>query len=283
MLPSPDPAQQPALRHQPAGDPDRQRRRGAAAPPVALGHRASSAGSCSVFGPLSSLFDFLTFGVMLRVFHAHAPQFRSGWFVESLATQTLVIFAIRTRRVPFFRSRPSLALARRRARRRRRRRRAARHSPLAHTARLQPAAGRLLRRPRRHGRRATSCSSSSPSAVLRQRPHLGSSTAARHARPPGHPPGRPLQQRVTYRPTRVDGLDADRVPDRLGLEERRQPARCRGRRPVRSRPSGRSTRLSCRPPPAQVAPRRVGDAGQVDRVDVHVRGQPGRELGGRRR
>jgi P-type Mg2+ transporter len=63
------------------------------------------------FGPLSSLFDFLTFGVMLWVFHSGPAQFRSGWFVESLATQTLVIFAIRTRRVPFFRSHPSLALA----------------------------------------------------------------------------------------------------------------------------------------------------------------------------
>jgi Mg2+-importing ATPase len=63
-----------------------------------------------VFGPLSSVFDFLTFAVMLWVFHAHAAEFRSGWFVESLATQTLVIFAIRTRQVPFFRSRPSLPL-----------------------------------------------------------------------------------------------------------------------------------------------------------------------------
>jgi P-type Mg2+ transporter len=63
-----------------------------------------------VFGPLSSLFDFLTFAVMLWVFHSGAAQFRSGWFVESLATQTLVIFAIRTRRVPFFRSHPSLPL-----------------------------------------------------------------------------------------------------------------------------------------------------------------------------
>ena len=63
-----------------------------------------------VFGPLSSVFDFLTFAVMLWVFHAHAAEFRSGWFVESLATQTLVIFAIRTRRVPFFRSHPSLPL-----------------------------------------------------------------------------------------------------------------------------------------------------------------------------
>ena len=63
-----------------------------------------------VFGPLSSVFDFLTFAVMLGVFHAGAAEFRSGWFVESLATQTLVIFAIRTRRVPFFRSHPSLPL-----------------------------------------------------------------------------------------------------------------------------------------------------------------------------
>ena len=63
-----------------------------------------------VFGPLSSVFDFVTFGVMLWVFHAGAAQFRSGWFVESLATQTLIIFAIRTRRIPFFLSHPSLPL-----------------------------------------------------------------------------------------------------------------------------------------------------------------------------
>jgi Mg2+-importing ATPase len=62
------------------------------------------------FGPISSAFDFVTFGVMLWVFHAGPALFRSGWFVESLATQTLVIFAIRTRRIPFFRSRPSLPL-----------------------------------------------------------------------------------------------------------------------------------------------------------------------------
>ncbi|WP_241756737.1 magnesium-translocating P-type ATPase [Streptomyces sp. WAC00263] len=62
------------------------------------------------FGPLSSVFDFITFGVMLWVFHSGPAQFRSGWFVESLATQTLVIFAIRTRHIPFFRSHPSLPL-----------------------------------------------------------------------------------------------------------------------------------------------------------------------------
>ena len=62
------------------------------------------------FGPISSVYDFITFAVMLRVFHAGATLFRSGWFVESLTTQTLVIFVIRSRRVPFFKSRPSAPL-----------------------------------------------------------------------------------------------------------------------------------------------------------------------------
>ncbi|HEU0239957.1 MAG TPA: magnesium-translocating P-type ATPase [Micromonosporaceae bacterium] len=62
------------------------------------------------FGPVSSVFDFATFGIMRWGFHAGPELFRSGWFIESLATQTLVIFVIRTRRVPFFRSRPSLPL-----------------------------------------------------------------------------------------------------------------------------------------------------------------------------
>ena len=65
----------------------------------------------TLFGPLSSIFDALTFVILLRLLHADAPEFRSGWFVESLATQTLVIFVIRTRRVPWWHSRPSLALA----------------------------------------------------------------------------------------------------------------------------------------------------------------------------
>jgi len=63
----------------------------------------------AVLGPVSSIFDFMTFFVMLEILHAGPSEFRSGWFVESLATQTLVVFVIRTRRVPFFRSRPSLA------------------------------------------------------------------------------------------------------------------------------------------------------------------------------
>jgi len=63
-----------------------------------------------VFGPLSSVFDFLTFFMMLFVLHASQDEFRSGWFVESLATQTLVIYVIRTRRSPFFRSTPSVLM-----------------------------------------------------------------------------------------------------------------------------------------------------------------------------
>jgi Mg2+-importing ATPase len=60
-------------------------------------------------GPVSSIYDFLTFFALLKVFHASEQLFHTGWFVESLATQTLVIFIIRTAGNPF-RSRPSLAL-----------------------------------------------------------------------------------------------------------------------------------------------------------------------------
>jgi Mg2+-importing ATPase len=63
-----------------------------------------------VIGPISSLFDFLTFAVMLRVFHAGEALFHTGWFVESLATQVLVIFVIRTRGNPL-RSAPATMLA----------------------------------------------------------------------------------------------------------------------------------------------------------------------------
>ena len=58
-----------------------------------------------VLGPVSSLFDFLTFGALLHLFRAAEALFHTGWFVESLATQTLVIFVIRTRGSPW-RSRP---------------------------------------------------------------------------------------------------------------------------------------------------------------------------------
>lgn len=57
-------------------------------------------------GPVSSIFDFLTFYVMLNVFNAKEGLFRTGWFVESIVTQVLVIFIIRTRR-KIFKSKPN--------------------------------------------------------------------------------------------------------------------------------------------------------------------------------
>jgi Mg2+-importing ATPase len=57
-------------------------------------------------GPISSIFDFITFYVLLHFFRATEAQFHTGWFVESLATQTLVVFVIRTSKNPL-RSRPS--------------------------------------------------------------------------------------------------------------------------------------------------------------------------------
>ncbi len=62
-----------------------------------------------IIGPISSIFDFLTYGLMLYVFNCwNNPQlFRTGWFVESLCTQTLVIYIIRTAKIPFIESRPS--------------------------------------------------------------------------------------------------------------------------------------------------------------------------------
>lgn len=63
-----------------------------------------------VFGPVSSLFDFATFFVLYKVFSFGAAAFQTGWFLESLATQTLVIYMIRTRKIPFVQSMPSLPL-----------------------------------------------------------------------------------------------------------------------------------------------------------------------------
>ncbi len=60
-------------------------------------------------GPVSSAFDMLTFWILLGLFQANPTTFRTGWFVESLLTQTLVIFVIRTRENPL-ESRPSPAL-----------------------------------------------------------------------------------------------------------------------------------------------------------------------------
>jgi Mg2+-importing ATPase len=63
-----------------------------------------------VFGPISSLFDFLTFGLLLLVLGSDERAFHTGWFIESLFTQILVVLVIRTRRSPFWRSRPSREL-----------------------------------------------------------------------------------------------------------------------------------------------------------------------------
>jgi Mg2+-importing ATPase len=60
-----------------------------------------------VFGPLSSIFDFAMFGILLFVFHYGQASFQTGWFLESVATQTFVVYIIRTRKIPFFQSRPS--------------------------------------------------------------------------------------------------------------------------------------------------------------------------------
>ena len=147
--------------------------------------------------------------IMLWVFHAGPAQFRSGWFVESLATQTLVIFAIRTRRVPFFRSHPSLPLTL-----------AALGvvtvgavlpaTPLAHAAGLPAAARPASSPPSPAWSSATWPSSRSAS---------GSSTAttgpvavAKPARPP--PPAPPRRRFSTGPSSTLDHAVADEVPAR---------------------------------------------------------------------
>ena len=62
------------------------------------------------FGLISSFFDFVTFFLLYVVFGANAATFQTGWFIESLATQTLIIHIIRTRKIPFVQSRASLGL-----------------------------------------------------------------------------------------------------------------------------------------------------------------------------
>jgi Mg2+-importing ATPase len=58
-----------------------------------------------VFGLVSSVCDYLTFGVLLFFLHATERQFRTGWFVESVISASLIVLVIRTRK-PFYRSRP---------------------------------------------------------------------------------------------------------------------------------------------------------------------------------
>lgn len=63
-----------------------------------------------VFGLISSIFDFLTFYLLYFVYHLSEHQFQTGWFIESIATQILVIYVIRTKKIPFLQSRPSRSL-----------------------------------------------------------------------------------------------------------------------------------------------------------------------------
>lgn len=62
-----------------------------------------------LFGMVSSIFDFLTFGILLYVFHASPEEFRTGWFIESLITELVIALVVRTRHL-FFRSRPGTLL-----------------------------------------------------------------------------------------------------------------------------------------------------------------------------
>lgn len=62
------------------------------------------------YGLLSSIFDFATFGALLLIFHADAQTFRAGWFLESMLTQVLVVYVIRTRMLPFGKNKPNLTL-----------------------------------------------------------------------------------------------------------------------------------------------------------------------------
>jgi Mg2+-importing ATPase len=61
------------------------------------------------FGLVSSVFDYLTFGVLLFILHATPDQFRTGWFLESVVSAALIVLVIRSKR-PFFKSRPSASL-----------------------------------------------------------------------------------------------------------------------------------------------------------------------------
>lgn len=68
-----------------------------------------------ILGPVSSLFDYVTFAVLWFVFAANTPEkqslFQTGWFVESLLTQTSIVYIIRTRHLPFLQSNPAPLMA----------------------------------------------------------------------------------------------------------------------------------------------------------------------------
>ena len=238
-----DPAQQPALRHQPAGHPHRQRRPGAAAPPLALGHPRSSAGSCSSSDRSAPCSTSPPSPSCCWVFHSGPAQFRSGWFVESLATQTLIIFAIRTRRIPFFRSHPSLPLT------------LAALSVVtvgailpAHAARTHPRlpapARRLLRRARRHGRLLPGAGRGRQTVLLPGGTRRGAPGPPVQPEAPRAPPCRPLQQDPHPYPRHHNQAVRTRLMDHVS-QNKVMAARTtrRGRRPrspARTGPAGAS-------------------------------------------
>ncbi|HNX01263.1 MAG TPA: magnesium-translocating P-type ATPase [Candidatus Cloacimonadota bacterium] len=61
------------------------------------------------FGLISSIFDYLTFGLLILILHASADEFRTGWFIESVVSASLIVLVVRTRR-PFYKSKPGKAL-----------------------------------------------------------------------------------------------------------------------------------------------------------------------------
>ena len=63
-----------------------------------------------IFGPISSLFDFATFFILVGVYHFSGAAFQTGWFLESIITQTLVVYVVRTKKIPFLESSPSRTL-----------------------------------------------------------------------------------------------------------------------------------------------------------------------------
>jgi Mg2+-importing ATPase len=63
-----------------------------------------------IFGPISSIFDFISFYVLFNLFKNTPALFQTGWFMESLATQTLVIHIVRTRKIPILQSSASIYL-----------------------------------------------------------------------------------------------------------------------------------------------------------------------------
>ncbi|MGV8141892.1 MAG: magnesium-translocating P-type ATPase [Candidatus Woesearchaeota archaeon] len=61
-------------------------------------------------GPLSSIFDFMTFIVFFMIFNAIPAQFQTAWFIESLTTQVLIVYIIRTNKIPIIESKPSMSV-----------------------------------------------------------------------------------------------------------------------------------------------------------------------------